>query len=166
MGLLIGLPLLALLAVLQSTLLRHLQLLDGRPDLVLLAVVAWSLTGRTEEAMIWGFFGGLFMDLLSGIPFGSSAMALVLVAALASLLEGRFWEAHLLMPLGVMLAASVLYHALALGTILLMGRSIDFNSAALRVILPSAFLNLVLALPATQLAVGLKQRLFPEKVAI
>ena len=38
MVLAVGVPLLALLAVLQSSVLSYLRFLDGRPDLVLLAV--------------------------------------------------------------------------------------------------------------------------------
>ena len=166
MAYLVGIPLLALLAILQSTVFSHLQLLDGRPDLVLLAVGSWGLVGRGREAMVWGLIGGLFLDLLSGIPFGTSAIALVLVAYIASLLEGRFWEAHLLMPMGVTLLGSLVFYALSLAGLLLSGHPIDLPTALMRVILPSTFLNLILALPASQLAVGLRRSLFPPEVTI
>jgi rod shape-determining protein MreD len=160
------LPLLAILAVIQSTLLSHLRLLDGRPDLVLLAVLAWALAGRVEEAMVWGLAGGLFLDLLSGVPFGTSAIALVLIAFLLSLTEGRLWGAHPLMPLAAALVASAVYYSLMLGALLLAGQPIDLASAGSRVILPSTFLNLVLAIPAVQLAGGLRQALYPPEVKI
>jgi rod shape-determining protein MreD len=166
MAYLVGLPLLGLLAILQSAVLSHVGLLDGRPDLVLLAVVGWSLTGRWREAMIWGFAGGFLLDLLSGIPFGTSAVALVVVASVASLLEGRFWEANLLIPLGVMLFASLAYHGILLGVLVLAGRPIDLGMAAGRVILPSTFLNLVFAIPAAQVVASLARSLFPPEVAI
>ncbi len=166
MAYLIGVPMLALLAVLQSTVVSHLHLLDGRPDLVLLAVVAWGLAGRNEEAMLWGMIGGLFLDLLSGLPFGRSAIALVMVAYLVSLLEGRFWETFLFMPLGVMLLASFVFHALGLLTLMLSGRELWLSFAITRVILPSTFLNLVFVIPATHLANGLRNRLFPPEVGI
>jgi rod shape-determining protein MreD len=166
MAYVIGVPLLAVLAVFQSAALSNLRFLDGRPDLVLLAVVAWSLAGRTVEAMIWGMIGGLFLDLLSGLPFGSSAIALILVALMVSLSEGHFWEAHIFMPLSVTLVASLLFYAMGIGTVLLIGRELDLSLALTRVVLPSTFLNLVLALPASQLAVGLRDRLFPPEVEI
>jgi rod shape-determining protein MreD len=166
MAYLIGIPLLGILAIVQSAVLTHFGLLDGRPDLVLLAVVAWSLTGRWREAMILGFTGGLFLDLLSGVPFATSAIALVMVAGFASLLEGRFWEANFLIPLGVMLAGSLAYHGVELGALLIAGRAIDLELAATRVILPSTFLNLVLSIPAAQLAGSLRRSLFPPEVAI
>jgi rod shape-determining protein MreD len=163
---LIGIPLMALLAVLQSTILSHVQLLDGRPDAVLVAVVGWSIAGRTNEAMVWGFFGGVFLDMYSGVPFGSTAIVLVFVAYLVSFPEGRFWESHVVMPLGVMLVASTVFHVLGIGTLLLIGRPMDLDSALTRVLLPSTFMNLVLILPALQLATGFVQRLFPPEVQI
>lgn len=163
---LIGVPFLLTLAILQSSVFSHLQLLDGRPDLVLLAVLSWSLAGRHNEAMLLGLIGGLFLDLLSGLPFGSHAIILVLVIYLVASFEDRFWEAHLLLPLSMSLIASLVFHGLEIGTILLMGRSIDPTYVMTRIVLPSTFLNLVLALPASQLAEGLRVRLYPPEVEI
>jgi rod shape-determining protein MreD len=161
-----GIPLLAVLAVLESSLMGHLHFLDGRPNLVLLAVVAWSLTGRWREGMIWGLVGGLMLDLMTELPFGTNAIAFVLVSYLVSFLEGRFWRANLLMPLGVMLAASLIYHFFALGALFLMGREIDLAYALTRVILPSAFLNLLLAIPASQIGAAVYRSLYPPEVQI
>jgi rod shape-determining protein MreD len=162
----IGVPVLALLAVLQSSILSYWRLLDGRPDLVLIAVVAWGLTGRARETMVWGLIGGLFLDLFSGLPVGTSSLVLVLIAYLASFLEGRFWEANLLLPLVVMLIASLVYHFFGFGAIILSGRGIDFVMALSRIILPSTFLNLLLVLPVAQLAKSAYQRIFPPEVSI
>ncbi len=163
---LIGIPLLLILAILQSSVFGYLTLLDGRPDLVLLAVLSWSLAGRHNEAMVLGLIGGLILDLFSGLPFGTHAIILVFVIYLATSFESRFWEAHLLLPLSISLIASLLFHGLGIGTILLMGRSLDFTYVLTRVILPSTFLNLVLVLPAAQLAEGLRIRLYPPEVEI
>jgi rod shape-determining protein MreD len=163
---LIGVPVLMILAILQSSVFSQITLLDGPPDLVLLAVLSWSLAGRQVEAMLLGMIGGLFLDLLSEFPFGSHAIALVLVIYLVASFEGRFWEAHLLMPLSVSLIASLIFHGLEMGTILLMGHSFDPTYALTRIVLPSTFLNLVLVLPASQLAEGLRNRLYPPEVEI
>lgn len=166
MAYLIGIPLLALLAIFQSTILSNFGFLDGRPDLVLLAVVGWGLAGRTTESMVWGLIGGIFLDLLSGLPFGSMGIILVLVAYLVSLSEGRFWEMHLLLPLGVMLLASIMFHILGVAAHYFVGRTVEIGFSISRVILPSTFLNLVLALPATQLAKSLRLRLYPPEVQV
>jgi rod shape-determining protein MreD len=166
MAYVIGIPLMALLAVLQSSILSYLRFLDGRPDLVMLTVVAWGLARRTRESLVWAMTGGLFLDLLSGMPLGTNALALTAVAYLVSLLEGRFWEAHLLMPSAVMLIASFLYHLANLGAYALSGSSFDVSMAFTRVILPSAFLNLLLAIPIAQLARSIVQSVYPPEVSI
>ena len=162
----IGVPVLALLAVLQSTVLSHMRLLDGRPDLILIAVVAWGLTGRARETMLWGLIGGIFLDLFSGLPVGASALVLIGIAYLVSFLEGRFWEANFLLPLVFMLIASLIYHFYGFGVIVLSGRGFDLDMALTRIILPSTFLNLLVALPVAQLAKSIYLRFFPPEVRI
>jgi rod shape-determining protein MreD len=116
--------------------------------------------------MIWGLIGGLFLDQLSGIPLGTSAIILILIAYLVSFTEGRFWEANLLMPMGVMIVFSLLYHFLNLLIMWLLGKPIDLSYSLIRVILPSTFLNLILALPASQLIRSLSRSLYPPEVNI
>lgn len=166
MAYLIGVPSLALLAVLQATVFARYRLLDGAPDLVLLAVVAWALTGRARQSMTLAMIGGLLLDLLSGYPLGVSALSLILVAFLVSLSEGRFWEAHFLMPLAAMLAASLIYHLGDLGMLLVAGRTPDWEFALARVLLPSVFLNLLLVLPVAQAVESLESVLYPPEVGI
>jgi rod shape-determining protein MreD len=166
MAYLIGIPLLIILAILQTTLLADIHFFDGRPDVILLAVVGWSLAGGDRQAMIWGLIGGLLLDSFSGLPLGSSAISLILIAFLVSLYAGRVWEANLLMPLGIALLGSLIFHALALGWLFAIGRSIHLQFALTRVILPSTILNVILILPTTQLMLGLHRRLYPPEIEI
>jgi rod shape-determining protein MreD len=154
----------AFLAVTQSSVVARFPFLDGSPNLILLACVSWALTGRVVEAMVFAFAGGLFLDLLSGSPFGASAVALVAAVYLASLSEGRFWEAHPLAPLGVVAVASLAYYAITITALALGGHPIDLSLALSQVVLPSMFLNVLLALPAAQLAGRVRQAAFPPAV--
>jgi rod shape-determining protein MreD len=162
----VGIPFLAVLAALQSGLVGHLRLLDGRPDLVLLAIVSWSLTGRGREGILLGFIGGLFLDSFSEIPLGVSSASLVLIAAMVSYSEGQFWGANPLMQVAAVLSSSALFYAIGLLAIVLAGRQPDLLTALSRIVLPGIFLNLVLALPAIQLGDSLHSTLFPERVAV
>jgi rod shape-determining protein MreD len=166
MGYLIGVPLLALLAILQSVIFNNLTLFEGRLDLILLFVVAWGINGRSREAMIWGFIGGIFLDQLSGIPLGTTAIVLILIAYLVSFTEGRFWEANFLMPMGVMMFFSMLYYLLNLIIVWVLGKPMDFSYYFIRVILPSTFLNLILILPVAQLIKTLIRSIHPPEVNI
>ncbi len=166
MVILFGIPLMIFLAVLQSVVVNDLTLLDGRPDLILLAVVGWGISSKARDSMVWALIGGLSLDLLSNLPFGVTAINLILIAYLISFSEGRFWESHILMPMGVTLVASLLYHMLSLIIIWLLGKQVDLGMALFRIILPSTFLNILFALPVTQLAKSISQRIYPPEVKI
>ena len=159
-----GTVVMALLAVVQSSLLNRFPFLNGTANLILLATVSWALTGRVTEAMLWAFFGGIFLDLLSGAPFAVSSMALVSAVYLASLTEGRFWEAHPMAPLGVMAVASLVFFALTMAALWISGHPIDLALAMTQVVLPSTFLNVLLALPSSQLAGRVREAAFPPPV--
>ena len=160
----IGVPIMALMALIQSTMLSQFRFLSGRPDLILLLVIGWGLAGRAKESMIFAFFGGLFLDFFSALPFGIHAIALVIVALLVSLDERRIWEANILMPLGITLMGSLVYHMIILAVLFLSGRQIDLTFAFGRVILPSTFLNIILAIPMAQAMAGIARRLYPAEV--
>jgi rod shape-determining protein MreD len=161
---LVGIPTIALLAILQTSLVSHLRLLEGRPDLVLLAVVAWALTGRGQEAMILGFAGGLFLDAFSAVPLGVSSAALVIVAAIASYSEGQFWGINPIMQLAAVLVGSGVYYLVIILTLFATGQPLDLQLALGRIVLPGVFVNLLLALPTVQLAEGLDNLLHPPRV--
>jgi rod shape-determining protein MreD len=166
MSTLIGLPLLALLAIIQSAIVSDLTLLEGRPDLILVVVVAWGIIGRYRESMLWGLIGGLALDLLSGLPLGVTAINLILIAFLVSFSEGRFWESHILMPLGVMLITSPLFYFISILTLWLLGYDIELGFAMFRVALPGTFLNLLLILPGTQIISAIDRVIHPPEVSI
>lgn len=166
MAYLIGVPLLAFLTVLQSSVLGWTLLVDGRPDLILLAVVSWALTGRSTESMVWALIGGLLLDLFTGLPYGLSAITLIIIAFVISSLLDRFWEGHVLTPLGAVLLSSLFFHLAQLAAVFISGRPVDLMLSLQRIVLPSAFLNLALALPAKSLAEGLSERLNPPEVTI
>lgn len=155
-----------LLAIFQSTLLGTFRFLEGRPDLVLLAVIGWGLAGGSEQAMVWGLVGGVALDMLSGVPIGTTSITLILIAMLVSLYEDRIWEANFLMPLGITLIGSLIFHIMSLAVIMLMGREIDWSYMFMRVILPSTFFNLLLAIPSAQVFKALRNRLYPPEVEI
>ncbi len=166
MGYFIGIPLLVIVAILQTTVFADIHFFDGRPDMLMLTVIGWGIAGGDRQAMVWGFIGGLLLDSFSGLPLGSSAISLTLIALFVSIYARRVWEANLLMPLGITLVATLLYHTLALGWLFALGRAIDLPFSYSRVILPSTILNLLLILPVYQLMLGLYQRIYPAEVEI
>lgn len=139
--------LLAGIALLDTTLTPHLSYLSGQPQLMLLAVVSWSLLRGVREGIIWAFIGGVFLDLLSGASFGIVTLPLLLVAYMSGLGEVNVFRANFLLPIIVGAMAVVLYNVVSLALRQLLGQPMLWNAAILHIVLPALLVNL-LALPA------------------
>lgn len=163
---LVGLPLLVLAAVLQSTALAHLRVLDGTLDLTLLLVLGWTLAGDWRGGMVWGLIGGLCLDLLSGAPFGTAALGLVSMAYLASLTEGRFWRSHILLPLATIILGTLGLHLVYLTVLSVSGERVNIGLALTRITLPAMVLNTAGMLPTYHLMRWLRRGVYPEPVEI
>lgn len=79
MGNFLSIPILALAAALQASIVPQFSFLGGRPDLVFLLVIAWSVNRPLEQGIVWAFVGGIMKDLISAAPLGTSALGMVIV---------------------------------------------------------------------------------------
>ncbi len=138
-------PLLGVLALLQSTLLPLMTILGVQPDLVLLAVMSWTLLRGLVEGLVWAFVGGLWLDLLSGGPFGLSALTLVLVVFLLSLLEANLFREHIVLVMMIAVGAGLLHGALYLLLLRLGGHPAATLAALWRIVIPAALYTSLLA---------------------
>ena len=166
MAVILLIPVLLLLVVFQTAVLPLFPLLDGRPDLVLLLVVGWALTGRVVEASILATIGGLLLDLASGLPLGVSAIALIAAVNLINLSHGRLWRGHQLLALGAVLLGSLVYYAILAVVVWITHPGFDLLAAVANVVLPSILLNLILAIPSVQLMAAFDRLVHPPGVTI
>jgi rod shape-determining protein MreD len=166
MTVLIGVPVLALAAVVQSTVLARFPIFGGRVDLVLLLALSWTLVGEWQGGMLWGLIGGLSLDTLSGVPFGATAVGLLIVTYLAALSEGRFWRSHVLLPVATALLASVLFHLITLSLYTATGHPVDWGYSLARLTLPAVLLNTLVMLPVYGLVRLLYNFVHPAPVTI
>jgi rod shape-determining protein MreD len=137
-------PLLTVVALFQSVLLSRVSLWGARPDLMLLLVLLWAMVRGVDEGLVWGFIGGLLVDLLSGGPLGGASLALLAAAFLAGQPWGRGIGSSVVRLLFLALAGAVAYH-LVLLTALATGHSVAWGFSLLRVAAPSVLLNVALA---------------------
>jgi rod shape-determining protein MreD len=164
-SLLVGLPLLVAASVLQSTVLPHLRLAGGTADLIWLLALSWTLSGDSAGGLLWGFVGGLCLDLLSGGPLGMTPAILVLLVYLASLLEGRLWGSHVVMPLAASALGTVGFHLLTLAMLAVQGWPVDWIGSLGSVILPAVLINTVCIVPFYQVLRRVHRLLRPMAVA-
>lgn len=164
-SLLLGIPLMLIVAAMQSTLMPGWRLPGGgMVDLALVLTLAWTIAGDWPGGMVWGFVGGLLLDVLSGGLLGRTALVLVLMAYLASLSEGRFWRSHVLLPLALGLVGSVGYHGLLLVMLWASGTRFDWLQTFNMLVVPSTLLNTLAILPTYYLLCWVHARLYPVQV--
>lgn len=97
-GLYLAIPLMAILAILQSTLLPRIPIFGIVPQLWLLATLAWAMLHGVREGIIWALIGGFFIDLFSASPLGTTALALMAAVAVVALVQRSFPSNRTIMP--------------------------------------------------------------------
>ncbi len=134
-------------ALAQSSLAPHLSWRGLRPDLVLIFVVSWGLIRGVREGAIWGFIGGISLDLLSASPLGLSAIVLTLMGLLAGIARRGLYRRNLLFPLAAILLATLIYNSLFLLAWRSLGHTVAWSGAFSYLFPPSVLLNMLLTLP-------------------
>jgi rod shape-determining protein MreD len=166
MAILLAFPILGILVVLQSSLVSRVPLLLGTPDLMLLVIAAWALQKRVETAWQWTVIGGILATLSSALPLGVAFAGYGMATGLALLLRRRIWQAPVLAMFLVVFAGTLVFHALSILALRLVGNPIPLLDALNLVTLPSLLLNLLLAAPAFYLIADLASWLYPVEVEV
>lgn len=133
--------------VIQVGILSNLPLLQGYPDLILLAILAWSLRPEVRTAWQWGVIGGLLMTLVSAMPVGVYLIAYLLVVAIARMIRRMIWRLPFLTMLVMTILGTFLTEGVSLVVLQLMGRDLPIRFVFGTIFIPSVLYNLVLALP-------------------
>ena len=72
-----------------------LPLVRGRPDLVLVVVLAWAMLRGSIEGAIVGFLGGMLLDSVTYTPFGINTALFGLIGYCAGLPEVNVYRGNL-----------------------------------------------------------------------
>ncbi len=137
---------LLLVVLTQATLLARVHFLGAQPDLLLVLVVCWSLFYGVSEGLIAAFVGGLALDVVAGLPLGTSPLALMPVCFLGMIGRTSIYVNNLWLPISLVALATPIEGALMLLIRQLRGIPVDWVGAATQVVLPALGLNLVLTL--------------------
>jgi rod shape-determining protein MreD len=147
----IAAALLAVAALLQSVLGPTLPLIHGRPDLVLVIVLAWAMLRGSIEGAIVGFLGGALLDSVTYTPFGINAALFGLLGYLIGLPEVNVYRGNLPYFLGTAALATLLYHTCYFLLLQALGTAMPPLHETYAVAFPAAVLNAVLLAPAFML---------------
>ena len=142
-----GSALLFAAAMLQAVIVSSLVFGGGAPDLLLVVVVALGLLRGSVPGAVFGFAGGLVVDLLTLETLGLTS----LVLTLAGFWAGRYAETsgrgRRLAPIVAVGVITVLAAVFALVLHYLLGDEIVVRHALVTALVPALLANLVLALP-------------------
>ena len=130
------------LVLIQSSVGPFLTILGVQPDLVLVAVISWTLLRGPGEGLVWAVIGGISLDLLSGGPFGVATIALVITSTLASLGYGRVFGSYLILPLALTLPLSLAYYLIYTLLLSVLDGLVAWIPTVVDIILPASLVNI------------------------
>ncbi len=162
----VGIPLFMVAAVIDASVLSHLRYLNGQPSLVLILIVSWGLLNELSDALPWAFIGGLFVDLLSVTPTGTSSFAYVLAVTLLAFYVGQVGRRNLVIPPAAVILTTLLHQTVVLAVLILQGNSFPLFRAILTWTIPTLLFNGLLVLPVFRVMGRILDFLRPPKVGL
>lgn len=131
----------------------------GQLSLIMLLVICWSLRSSLADAFVWALVGGIMLDLLSILPIGTSAAALVMIVFVVNGVGQQLLRLRSLILLTITALATVFMTAYTLIALVLLGNSYDIPMLARLMLLPTMIYNLVAVLPIYALVRVAQRRL-------
>jgi hypothetical protein len=166
MAALISLPIFVILVMLQSVIVSRVPLLFGTADVVMLTITAWALHDRVTTAWLWALVGGLMVSLVSGVPGFIPLLGYLILTGIARFLRKSIWQTPILTMLLASFLGTLVTHGLTVAALQFEGIGMPLQTVINQVTLPSALLNLLLALPVYALVNDLANSLYPSEIDV
>jgi rod shape-determining protein MreD len=123
----------------------YLQVLGVTPDFVLIFAASFAVLRRQEESLWVVPLCGLFRDLATSDPIGTSVLGFAPLVLLAAALRLQAMDSQFVPAVAVIAAGTVCHTAITIGVLVVSGQEIDLIHALTRVILPLAVVNSLFA---------------------
>jgi hypothetical protein len=138
-----GLLLFGILAIIQSTMVSNMPLLNGTADLIL-----------------------LFASLYSALPFGAYIVAYLICVGIALLLKRRIWKMPFLAMLAATFTGTLVVQVISLAARFVTGVTLPVLEVLNLILLPSLLLNLILAIPIFSIMHDISGWMYPEELEV
>ena len=158
----VGFLLFASALVIQTSLLAHLRILQGTADLVLLTLLVWLMQPQLPRPRLWELFVGLLAGWVSALPWPVAVVAYAAAGELTLALRRRLWQTSVLLYLFLVVSGTVIVQGISWAALQAQGIAIPWQMAVAQVMLPSAVLNFLLALPVHSLITEIAAWVFPH----
>lgn len=159
-----AIPVMLVLSILQTAMLPHFSFLNLSPQLPLLVALAWGLWRGMNEGIVWGFVGGLCMDLLSITPFGVTAVAYMIAITTVLWIQEALPTSRLFIPVVLAALSTIVYLLSNLLLLRLLGIISSFQVTAS--LWPLILLNALTMLPVYWLLYAVDRTIRPKRVQL
>jgi rod shape-determining protein MreD len=156
-------PILIVLLLIQTVIISNLPLINGTADLLLLVILSLSMREHSNSVWWLAGLGGLLMDFISAVPFGTYLISYLVIVGLARLLQNRVWQTPILSLLFMTVIGTFISNIFSFGALLLSGIALPWYDSLTQVMLPGLLLNLLLVLPVYLIVSDLANWIFPVK---
>ncbi len=163
MALIAAFPVVVILTMLQVGVVSRLPLLYGTADIVMLAIIAWALHERVATAWFWTILAGAIVILVTALPFFTPLWGYLIATLLARLLRRRVWQTPFLAMLLVTFAGTLITQVLDWAVLQFQTGAYPILTSFNLIVMPSALLNLLFALPVYAVINDLADFIYPEK---
>lgn len=147
MSIIIGIPILILLVIIQSTIVSRLNLSYGSADIVMLVLIALGLQTGTKRTILWFAFGGLLLSIISAVPLMYPLIPYLMIGLILEYIRRRVWKIPLLMMIIISFVGTLIYTSISYLIINFSQVPLPLNTSIVSVFLPSAALNVALGIP-------------------
>ncbi|HEY7598451.1 MAG TPA: hypothetical protein VH741_00890 [Candidatus Limnocylindrales bacterium] len=146
-----------LAALLETSVAPELAIGGAQADLVLALAIAAAMVMGLEDGLVWAFLGGLMLDMLvPGRPIGATTVVLLLAVGVAALAV-RIPAPRRALAVAAVFALTFAFH-LALTGVLSATTGLSLSSLDVGVVLVSAVINAIVALPAVIAFTAIERR--------
>lgn len=161
---LIAIPVLTGLVILQSAIFSGIVLLHGTADVVLLALLAWAVHERVKTAWQWALLAALLVSIASALSPWAIAFGYLAATGLTLLLRHFIWKFPFLAMLASTFLGTLLTQTVHVLGLRFLGVSFPWREAFNAVMLPSAMLNQLIAIPIYALIGDLANWVYPQEI--
>ena len=160
---LLAIPVMAFLMILQTTVIKEVNLLHGSADILLVWLSAWVLRDESQQKWVWILLGIALGILVSAIPWFAIISGYAVIFILTKLIQKRLWQSPMISTFLVVMISSIILYLTSYAGLQMKTGAYPFQDTLTQVIIPSIFLNLFFSIPIYLFARDLHQWVTPLK---
>jgi rod shape-determining protein MreD len=138
-------PLALTVVLLQVAAAPYFPLAGATANPLLVLLMCWAMVRGPRETMVLIPLTAVFKDLITNDPVGVSVLALLPIVPLAAIRERHLTQSEFVPTVVVVAVASLCYHLIYMVALTSLGEDVPWLDSPLRVLLPAALLDTVLA---------------------